>query len=29
MEVHKESRKLNKDHVIDKIIEMLETILKK
>ena len=29
MEVHKESRKLNKDYVIDKIIEMLETILKK
>lgn len=29
MEVHKESRKLNKDHVIDKIIEMLESILNK
>ena len=28
MEVHKESRKLNKDHVIDKIIEMLLSILK-
>lgn len=28
MEVHKESRKLNKDHVIDKIIEMLLTIIK-
>ena len=29
MEVYKESRKLNKDHVIDKIIEMLENILNK
>ena len=29
MEVYKESRKLNKDHVIDKIIEMLESILNK
>lgn len=28
IEVHKESRKLNKDHIIDKIIEMLLEILK-
>ena len=28
IEVHKESRKLNKDHVIERIIEMLLKILK-